>query len=494
MAFEPRNLAEAIAVRLVARADQAYMAGDWATALPLYRQVHDSQPALARELALALSAEHCALELSDDAALAARSTSSLVATGTPRETAFAHDIRVRAMTYCRNKDFLRASALLRTIAPIDGPCRVSYDDGLLTRRSDCAAMLHAPDDGPPGFLTDYGIDALPITQIKARHAGKRVLSVRRFGDTKVRHGVADSVRRSAEAFGLTVHEVSSKVQPGEQSERYVGVVRQMIEVFRPDLIWWTSCSCRASRPSPRTERLSSELLEDVRRRLGVKVIKYYPDVWYVAMHMHEDLYGGLGRCYDLINHCHPAILDRGTDAERSAVFCYPAPAAVEPPTAEAGTISRACFIGSIHPGGMPRIVWWAESARAGLPLDFIETVHDNTVQLTDLEYANVLRSYQLSTTLTMRGTGARIFTLRVLEVPLAGGVLLEEHSVDTRYFMKPGIHYAAFETVPDLAALIPELLADAPRRARHGRRFQGLGRALLHRDCYWAGILAILYP
>ncbi len=284
------------------------------------------------------------------------------------------------------------------------------------------------------------------------------------------------------------------MQPGEQSERYVGVVRQMIEVFRPDLIWWDELFLSGVSAEPAYREAVAELLEDVRRRLGVKVIKYYPDVWYVAMHMPEDLYGGLGRCYDLINHCHPAILDRGTDAERSAVFCYPAPAAVEPPTAEAGTISRACFIGSIHPGGMPRIVWWAESARAGLPLDFIETVHDNTVQLTDLEYANVLRSYQLSTTLTMRGTGARIFTLRVLEVPLAGGVLLEEHSVDTRYFMKPGIHYAAFETVPDLAALIPELLADAPRRARMAAASKAWVERYYTGDCYWAGILAMLYP
>src|SRR3954468_11883981 len=136
MTFEPRNLAEALAVRLVVRADQAYMAGDWATALPVYRHVVDSQPELARQFALELSAGHCAIELADSDALAAWSTIHGPGTGLPREAAFAHDIRVRALQYCRNKDFLRAPPLLPYIAPIDEPTRVTYDDGLLTRRSD----------------------------------------------------------------------------------------------------------------------------------------------------------------------------------------------------------------------------------------------------------------------------------------------------------------------------------------------------------------------
>jgi hypothetical protein len=494
VAFEPGNLGEAMAMRLVLRAHQAYMAHDWEAAEALYRSVLDTEPEAARQLALAIPAGHCAIERADATALATWPAPILTTPGGEATRAAADVIRFRAMDHCRAGDFLRATTLLRFLAPIDAHIRPSYDDGLVTRRSRCAALLEQPPTDPPRFITDYDIDALPIAALKARHRGKRLLSVRRYGDTKVRHGVADSVRRSAEAFGLMVHEFQSKVQPGAQSERYVGVLRQTIAQFRPDVIWWDELFLSGISAEPEYRGAIAALLEDVRRDLGVKVIKYYPDVWYVTAHMPDDLYGALGRCYDLINHCHPAVLDRGTAAERRAVFCCPAPAAIEPPTAAAGTIARANFIGAIHPGAMPRIVWWAECARAGLPLDFIETVHDNTTQLSDLEYVNVLRSYQLSTTLTMRGTGARIFTLRVLEVPLAGGVLLEEHSADTRYFMTPGLHYAPFETIPDLAALIPALLADAPRRARMAAAAKAWVERYFTGDVYWAGLLSRLYP
>jgi hypothetical protein len=493
MAFEPRNLAEAMATRLVARADQAYVAGDWATALPVYRHILDSQPEMARALGLALAAGHCAIELAEPAALA-RWSDTLDAAGTARERAFAHDVRVRALQYCRTGDPLHASTLLRYIAPADPPVGVAYDDGLLTRRSDCAAMLDSPDDGPPGFITDYAIDALPLAALKARHRGKRLLCVRRFGDTKERFGVGENIRRSAEAFGLAVHEVASVVQPGAASEGYVETLRRIIETTRPDVIWWDELFLSGISAQPAYLPAIVDMLDDVRRRFGVKVIKFYSDVWYVTAHTPDMLFAHLGAAYDLISHTHPAILDRGTDAEKAAVFCCPVPAAIVPPDAEPGTIPRACFIGSIHEGAMPRLVWWAETARAGLPFDFIETVHDRTAQLTDLDYVNVLRRYQLSTTLTMRNTRARIFTGRVLDVPLAGGVLLEEHSRDTRYFMKPGIHYAAFETLDDLAAVIPRLLADAPRRRRLAEASKAWVERYYTGDCYWGGMLAKLFP
>ncbi len=92
---------------------------------------------------------------------------------------------------------------------------------------------------------------------------------------------------------------------GEQSERYVDVLRQTIEQFRPDMIWWDELFLSGISSEPQYRGAIAALL--------------------------EDLYGGLGRCCDLINHCHPAVLDRGTAAERAGVFCCPAPAAIAPP-------------------------------------------------------------------------------------------------------------------------------------------------------------------
>jgi hypothetical protein len=156
-------------------------------------------------------------------------------------------------------------------------------------------------------------------------------------------------------------------------------------------------------------------------------------------------------------------------------------------------VPRAGFVGGLHPGSIARLVWWAECARADLPLDFIEARHDAAMQRSDLDYVNLLRAYRLSVNFTLRPTGARILTARTLEVPLSGGVLVEEDSADARYFMSPGVHYVPFETLPDLADTLAALLPDTPRR----RQLATAGRAWVTDhftgDHFWAGLLGRLY-
>jgi hypothetical protein len=493
MAFEPRNLAEALAVRLVARADQSYMAGDWPAALPIYRHVIDTQPELARQLALALSAGHCEIELTDDAALDAWTTVYGPATGVPRERAFAHDIRVRAMDYCRTQAFRRASVLLRYISAADPDTAVSYAGGMVTRRSACTDILRHPAADPPDVFTTLGVDAWPVDQIGARHAGKRLLFVRRFGFTNISHGVFDIMRDGATRLGMTVRELNSVALPGPETDGYVANLKAQITSFMPHVIIYDELFLSGVSADPAQRDAVAQMLEDVRRTLGVRVVKFYSDVWYVTAHMPDDLFAHLGRSYDVVNHYHPAILDRGTDVEKASVFCYCPPMNNAPPTVAPGTIARACFVGTIHPGATPRIVWWAECMRAGLAFDFIETNH-TTEQMSDQTYIDLLRSYQLAVNLTLRPTGARIMTSRMFEAPFAGTVLVEEDSVDTRYFMQAGVHYVPFETLPDLAELIPELLADAPRRQRIAETSQAFVRRYYTGDYYWAGLLTKLFP
>src|SRR5262249_2953682 len=161
--------------------------------------------------------------------------------------------------------------------------------------------------------------------------------------------------------------------------------------------------------------------------LGVRVIKFYTDVWYVMNHTPEDLFGDLGRCYDLISHLHPGILALGPEPQKAAVFCSHPPTAAEPPPVAPAPTPPARFVAAIHPGSTRRIVWWAECARAGLDLDFIETVHSRTAELSDLDYANALSGHQLSVNFTLRPGGARIATGRLFETALAGGVPVEEN-------------------------------------------------------------------
>lgn len=492
-AYQPRNLAEAMALRLVAQADSFYLARDWASAQPIYRHVVDSQPTLAEAFALALSAGHCEIELADDAALDGWTAAYGPATGGPREVAMAHDMRVRAMELCRQGAFQRASTLLRFIAAADRDTGGTYADGMLTRRSTVGEALRRPDPEPPGVLAEADLDAWPIERTGARHGGKRLLVVRRYGYSNIQHSVFEIMRDTASRLGLTVQEVNSVAHAGAESDGYVAALRERILSFRPHLLIWDELFLSGISAQPAYRDAVAQMLEDVRRAIGVRVVKFYTDVWYVTGNMPGALYAELGRCYDLINHYHPAIRHHGTAAEQDAVFCYIPPLAHAAPTVEPGTVPRAAFVGSLHAGGTPRIVWWAECMRAGLDLDFIETTH-SPAQMSDSEYLNLLRRYQLVANFTLRPTGVRIVTGRVFEAAFAGTVLVEEDSVDTRYFMHAGVHYAPFETLPDLAALIPELLADAPRR----RTMAAAAQAFVHRyytgDFYWTGLLNKLFP
>jgi hypothetical protein len=307
------------------------------------------------------------------------------------------------------------------------------------------------------------------------------------------HETNDNFVRSAERFGLTIKRIESRAPPGAPTAAYPAALADAISDFRPDLILYDELFLSGVSALPEPADAIASLLETVRWRDGVRVVMSYTDAWYVAAHDPESLFRHLGRCYDVVHHCHPGILDRGSDAERASVFCYTFPTIWPHPTVAAGSVARACFVGALHPGSIARLVWWSEGTRAGLPLDFIEARHDAAEQHSDLDYVNLLRRYQLSVNFTLRPTGVRILTARSIEVPLAGGVLVEEDNADTRYFMMPDAHYAPFETLPDLAALLPELLADATRRQRLAAAGHAWATTYFTGDHFWTGLLRRLY-
>jgi hypothetical protein len=461
------------------------------TARELHRLIGTTHPAVAGELCFALIGAHCAIELASPGELDAMAPATGPATGSRREVELVGLMRARIHECCRAGDFLRASCLLRLIAPLDPAIGDAYADDMLTRRTSASP----PDDAPPRFLADHHIADWSIDDTRRRHRGKRVLLVRRYGfagGTARRHETNDNIARTGAGFGLTVHEIDSRAPAGAATERYAATLRQAIDGFAPDIIFYDELFLSGVSALPEPAAAIATVLESARER-GARVVKSYTDAWYVAAHGPDSLFVELGRCYDLVHHCHPAILDRGSAAERAAVFCYPFPTVWPTPTEPAATLARAGFVGAIHPGSVARLVWWAEAARAGLPLDFVEARHDADEQRSDLDYINLLRRYAVSVNFSLRPTGARILTARTLEVPLAGGVLVEEDNPDTRYFMTPDVHYAAFATLPDLATLLPALLdASARRRALADAAHDWVARYFTG-DYFWTGLLRRLY-
>ncbi len=497
MSGELARLRSALLTDLVTRATAAYQARDWSAALQLYRHIEDAHPEVAEELSCGLIVARCEIELADDAPPGEPESASDVARYTMHTAAVVHDIKLRAIECCRAGEHRRASRLLRLIAPLDGPIHRCYADGMLSRRSDCADFLHPPADAPPPpFLADQGVSRWPVATLRERYRAMRVLHVRRYAylnNPARQNEFGDRLTRSGVALGFTVRELNAVALPGPDTERYAGTLQQVIDEFAPQLVFYDELFMSGASAEPGQADDIATILEDARRRRGVRVVKGYTDAWYVAAYTPGDLFKHVGRCVDLVQHCHPAILGHGTDAEKEAVLCYPLPHFMPAPTVDAGTVPRACFVGSATLINLGRLVWWAECARAGLPLDFIEAQVLAAEQISDLEYVNLLRCRQLSVNFTMRPTGARILTGRALEVPLAGGVLIEEDGPDTRYFMTPGVHYVPYETLPDLAEILAALLKDEARRRQLAAAGQAWNAHYFTGDHFWAGLLYRLF-
>jgi len=242
----------------------------------------------------------------------------------------------------------------------------------------------------------------------------------------------------------------------------------------------------------------SALLERARRQYGARVVKCFPDAWGTA---DDRVFHGLGSCVDLVYHCHPAILPKASPRERAATWCYPWPHEIATPTVPQGAIPRASFVGTVYTFNYSRVVWWAEAMKRGLPIDFVSWLPGENpqadpeagYQFSDTDFINALHGYRMSINFTRRATGAKILTGKTVEIPMAGGCLLEEHSVDAAYILKPGIHYLPFTSFADLEAAIETLLNDEPRRLRMVEAGQAWVMRYFSGDYFWAGLLTRLF-
>ena len=470
-------------------ADQRYVAHDWAGALALYQQARDAEPALAAPNALPLLIAHCRVELAaEPTALAAPDLPP--ATGSAREQALVKMVEGRALELCRAGDAVRAAVVLRLLVPYDTTMAETYRHALAPGRS--AASL-ASRAGEPPFLRALGIADLAIDALKATHRGKRVLLVYRkfYPEGDPRQGeVINCLDVSATRFGLAVRRFAP---PGDPST-IAPTLLQTLLVEKPDLVVYDNQYPIGAGGDPDTVRDQIEaVLATVRRQLGVRVVVSYMDIWQQAEHGPATMFRGLGDAFDLVQHGHPAVLGAGTPEQNARTFCYVLPAWIPAASVPYGTVARACFVGGISWFNVARAVWWAETARRGLPIDFFESRHLEGPPRSDQAYADLFAQHQLALNFTRRSGGPTILTGRSLDIPLAGGVLVEEHSEGTAFFMTPGTHYVPFETLDDLATLIPDLLADAPRRERLRAAARAWVETYFTGDYFWAGILTRLW-
>lgn len=479
---------------LLAEADRHYLDRRWAAALALYGRIRDDDPGAATILALPIGIGHCRIELAAAARLDTVDLDPGPCPDSARCTAFVIAARHRALEMCDGGDLARAARLLRFLGGFDGAISQAYVTHVDKPRTAYADSLRRPsDDVAPQFLADTGLSEAAVDMAQQRHRGRRILLAGSVYPTR-QYEAMDNLARSGERFGLVMQRFDTHA-PGRSADDYAGALLAAILAFKPDILYYADLfefDVGAHSP-PHAEQIA-EVLRVARRTLGVRVIRSLTDAWRAVSRVGGDLSAGLGSFVDLLHHQVPGVLAIEAAPPRATSFCYPTPCHLAVSTATQGTIPRACFTGRIHEWAYTRAIWWVESARRGLPIDFQVQFPWDTAKLTDppasdQDYADRLRSYAVSINFTSRLNGMKILTMRSLETLRCGGALLEEVTPDTAYFLKPGWHYAMFETAADLEAMIPALIADRPRRlemAEAGRRWV---ETYFTGDYFWAGLL-----
>ena len=472
-------------------ADQRYLAKDWRGALDRYERALRDDPEQAIERSLPLLVAHCRLELADPIGLDI-APDLPAPTGSGRELFALKMLRARALELCRAGDVERAAALLRLSAVYDTTMAAAYRTSFAPGRS--AASRRLPADDEPPFIRELGIGALPVAALKRQHRGERLLLVYRrfFTEGGNRQGEpVTALATTAARFGLVP--TIFALHDADPTALAPAVLRAVLDT-RPEVIVYDPHVAEARSPEPDLAREQIESVLDMARRdLGIRVVVSYTDAWEPALHGSDALYRGVGSVFDLVQHGYAAAHGIGSPDQNARTFCYVLPAWLPAtPSVTPCAVPRAGFAGSIAWFNYMRLAWWVESARCGLPVDFHETLHHEGEPRSDQDYVDLLARYQLSLNFTARTDGIKIMTGRSLDVPLAGGVLLEEHTPNTDFFMTPHVHYIPFETIDDLAALIPELLADPERRAAVAAAGRRWVETYFTGDHFWAGMLARL--
>lgn len=310
-------------------------------------------------------------------------------------------------------------------------------------------------------------------------SGIRVLMVMRryfnYTASSREHELFMMFRRTAAALGIDLRMVEGDalVMPyGHGWRRQADALDATVAAIndmRPDIVIFDALCEQVALGEVFGPEVCKAVLGDLKRRLGFRLVGFYPDAWTRNTRRALEAARGLADGWWTSS---TAVFD-GEPAFDRRHLNLPTP--FDPsfypdrgPEAE-GARAGARFFGSVAGYNYTRSLWLRLMERKGTPCVFTASNHgagplgaEEDYQL----YADALMGCRVSLNFSSRNLTTHITTGRVFETVLARALLLEEDNLATRNFFVPYVHYVPFRSAQELDAAVRLFLEDEPLRRR----------------------------
>ena len=459
---------------------------DWSRALLQWQiRAKLGPPTIESQLALA----HCEIVMGVDRDHPEIGLSNPASASNGRLANYAHRIRTSATAYLMEGNGARAAKLARLVTAVDPHFRSVYERQILPGPE--AGPIDIPDPArdrePLPFERGRPFAAADARAVLARYADRRVLLFTARANAAIQEDtLCRYLRTSVETVGLAIRIVESHNWQADAAIQTPEVLRAAIEEFRPHVIVILDALISGASSYDQTRPAILAVLHDARHRLGAKVVFSYTDAWYGGM---PELFDAIADHTDLFHVIFAGVQPRLTPRVAAKTFCFPLPCP-DPRAPDAPRPAQragAGFVGSFSWSNQARLAWWSEIRRLGLPIEL--RFHNIAGQLTPEAYAELIASYPISVDFAARITGDQVLTLRAIEAPWFGSLLLSEAAADTAYWMRPYEHYVPFATLHQLAGRLRILMENAPLRERITRAGTAWVQSQFSAHQFWARLL-----
>jgi len=266
----------------------------------------------------------------------------------------------------------------------------------------------------------------------------------------------------------------------------LGLLSVKIATFRPDVILVDGNYV------PSAESLNPAWLNDLKARLGFRVIVFIGDAWGSHWIPAANSWSDVG---DVIFHFAPEtpLEKQGRFSEKLCWDAYPVNERnfFRDPNKNFDISFVGTYVSVLRPFWLTVALQVAKDQNLNHQL--LPHKREASIALTMDEYATVLRQSKMVLNFSTRVGHSKTMTGRAWQAITAGTVLLEEDNVFTSAYFVPFVHYVPFSTRDELAYVIRFFSRNPDDARRIGEAASAFRRERYSSEAIWSRLLGAAY-